>query len=323
MFKLAFLAGLALPLLSFASAAHAVQDSASAAAKGRVTPLNVQVTYALPAAGTKRLTAKGAAITNLILKTPAFTDPHGFSLTRSLKIDPPLDGFGWHPARGEIVMIAQEIDLSASPKPDASGAYMGRLEGPTFRVRLNDLTALYANISDTQALTDALTLPMMRVSERGYPVFRVGLRDVILIAPSGRLPYTQVSKVEYLQSLIDAEAALEAQFGPSSNPKTVDYRRRLAAEKAAMTPVTGAEPACASARLSEIFGDCAAGDAAFYVRLNTDYFRREPGAGSVQLITVSVPVEGRDGHKRLEPKLRLTADSLIDEFIDDGKVNLV
>ena len=42
-------------------------------------------------------------------------------------------------------MIPQMINLEAGAKPDAEGAYMGRLEGPTFQIRFNSLTALYPN----------------------------------------------------------------------------------------------------------------------------------------------------------------------------------
>lgn len=315
MSKLSFLAGVSLPFAAFFSLfAHAdvpAQDPASAAARGRITSLTVQVTYSLPAAETKRLTAKASAAIDQVLQTPALKDPHGFSLTRSLKIDEPLEGFDWHPARAEVVMIAQDIDMSANPKPDANGAYMGRLEGPTFRIGLNNLRALYANISSDQgALKGFLILPMMRVSDQGYPVFRVGLRDVILIAKPGKLPYAPVSKAEYLQSLIQQEEDLHARFGPPSNPRAKAYYDRLLADRAALTPETGAAPACHSARLSQTFGDCSESGADFYVRLNTDYFERGKGAGSLQLLTVSVPVEGRDGHKRLEPKFRDAAGAL-------------
>ncbi len=304
------LAALTLPFVFFTTSTHATQDPASAAAKGRITPLSVQVTYPLPAPQKTQMTAKVSALIDHVLRTPALKDPRGFSLTRSLKIDEPIKGYGWHPARGEVVMIAQDIDLSANPKPDANGAYMGRLEGPSLHIGINNLMALYANVFSDRDANDFLTLPLMRVSQQGYPVFRVGLRDVVLIAKPGKLPYVPVSKAEYLQSLLDAEAKSQAEFGPPTNPRAKAYQEKLFATKASLTAEDGAAPACASSRLSQVFGDCSEADASFYVRLNTDYFERGQGAGSVQMITIEVPVEGRDGHKRLEPRLRDAAGAL-------------
>lgn len=294
-----------------ATAQAASQAPASAAAKGRITPLAVQVTDSrLPPSQSKALTTKLSGIIDQVLQTPPLRDPHGFSLTRSIKIDPPLAGYPWHPARAEVVMIAQEIDLSTQPKPDANGAYMGRLEGPTFRIGINNLAALYSNLSSDDQALSFLNAPQSLRMQQGYPVFRVGMRDVILITPVGKQPYLVVSKAEYLQFLIDEDAAQTAQFGQPTSPRAKAYQARLAAAKTSLTTDTGKDPACASARLSDLFGDCGAADAAPYVRLNTAYFDHNQPQGSVQMVTISTPAEGGHGHPRLEPKFRAAAAAL-------------
>jgi hypothetical protein len=150
--------------------------------QGRITPLSVQVVGA-QAASAKALTPKIGALIDRVLATPPLFQPHGFSLTRSVKIEAPPPGLSPdHPSTAEVVMIAQEIDLGAGAKPDASGAYRGRLEGPTFRIGVNDMTKLYANASwpDDDYAGAVQYLPIQRGTAQGFPVFRAGVRDVIL-----------------------------------------------------------------------------------------------------------------------------------------------
>ena len=80
--------------LAAATPAYAQQSPASAAAKGRVAPLSVQVIGALPQAEVKAFTAKAGTIIDKVLATPALHQPRGFSITRSLTVDsPPSDRF--------------------------------------------------------------------------------------------------------------------------------------------------------------------------------------------------------------------------------------
>lgn len=298
---------LAVAMCVLSPSAHAEQSPASAAAKGRIAPVSLQVTDAnLPGAARKALAAKVEALIGHALATPAFTDPRGFSLTRSIRIHAPLDGMpAAHPARAEAILIAQDIDLESGPKPDASGAYMGRLEGPTFRILVNDLHALYANYSGGgDPARDAQYLPLRMNIVQGFPVFRVGVRDVVLIARPGRLPYTHVTKGEHLQGLIEETQATIARIGGAPHPKMQATLDDQTAALAALSAQERAAPACVSSRLRQVFGDCAAKDATFYVRPNLDYFDRSAPKSSVQLVMISTPAEGGHGHKRLEPKLR-------------------
>lgn len=305
----------ALGLVAFltAGAAEAAQSAASAAAKGRVTPLSVQVTDpAIPPAVRKGLTGKVGAIVDRALATPALADPRGFSIRRSMSIHAPQEGFpGRQPARAEGVLIPQEIDLESGAKPDAAGAYMGRLEGPTFRIFVNDLLALYANSNGgADASQTVQHLPQQVASIQGFPVFRVGIRNVVLVTKPGRLPWTYVTKGEHLQALVDDTratiAGMEGPIHPRLQATLDDQVRQLAS----LGPQDRAAPACVSSRLSQAFGDCAAKGATHYVRPNPAYF--DPGASrdAVQLVMVGAPAEGGNGHPRLEPRLRAAAAAL-------------
>lgn len=287
--------------------AWAEQSTASAAAKGRIAPVSVQVTDPrLPQPARKALTAKVEALMARALTTPAFADPHGFSLTRSIRIHAPLEGMPpAHPARAEAIMIAQDIDLESGAKPDASSAYMGRLEGPTFRIVVNDLHALYANYSGGgDPAREVQYLPSRMTMTQGFPVFRVGVRDVVLIAKPGRRPYVHVTKAEHLQTLIDETRASIAQAGGPPHPKMQATLDEQTAALAALSTQDRAAPACASARLRQYFGDCAEKNATFYVRPNLDYFDKGAPKSAVQLVMISTPAEGGHGHKRLEPRMR-------------------
>lgn len=284
---------LSLALLAGAAPAYAEQSAASAAAKGRVAPLNIQVIGALPPAEVKAFTAKAGAIVEKVLATPTLHQPRGFSITRSLTIDsPPSDLPQANPFVGRATLIPQMLDLEAGAKPDANGAYMGRLEGPTFQIRFNHLTALYAN-NDGGGMEESRYLPQMTLNAQGFPVFRVGIRDVVLVAKPGRKPYVYVTKAEYLQRLA----------------KEIDDPK-IAADLAALTPAERSAPACESSSLRLRFGDCSKQGATYYVRLNPDYFDKGARKGAVQLVAISTPVPGGHGHRILEPKLKAAAGEL-------------
>lgn len=285
---------LAAVALAAASPALADQSPASAAAKGRIAPLSVQVIGALPPAEVKAFTAKAGAIVEKVLATPTLHQPRGFSITRSLTIDsPPSDQPQGQPFLGRATMIPQMIDLEAGAKPDAAGAYMGRLEGPTFQIRFNTLAALYAN-DNGDRIDQPRDLPLKMASIQGFPVFQVGIRQVILIAKPGRQPYRPMTKGEYLQWMA----------------KEIPDDARLAEAQATLTPQQRAAPACASSRLRELFGDCSKSDAIPIVRLNPDYFDKGARKGAIQLVAISTPLGGGHGHKVLEPKLKAAASEL-------------
>ena len=279
--------------LAAASPALAEQSPASAAAKGRIAPFSVQVIGALPPAEVKAFTAKAGTIVDKVLATPTLHQPRGFSITRSLTIDsPPSDQPQGQPFLGRVTMIPQMIDLEAGAKPDAAGAYMGRLEGPTFQIRFNNLAAIYPN-DNGDRLDQPRDLPLKMAQVQGFPVFQVGVRQVILVAKPGRQPYQPMTKGQYLDWLA----------------KEIPGDTRLAPTRAALTGPQLAAPACASSRLRELFGDCAKG-AAPYVRLNPSYFDKGARKGAIQLVAISTPIPGGHGHKILEPKLKAAAAEL-------------
>jgi len=291
--------------------AHAEQSAASAAAKGRVAPVSVQVTDpTLPAPARKAMTTKVEALMGRALATPPFNDRRGFSLTRTVRIHAPQDGMPkTHPAVAQAIMIAQEIDLESGAKPDANGAYMGRLEGPGFHIHVNNLFALYANYAGGDP-ADVQYLPLTQGTVQGFPVFRVGVRDVVLVTKPGREPWVHVTKGEYLRKLVAETRASIAEVAGTPHPKMQQTLDQQTAALAALSPRDQAAPACASSRLRQFFGDCAARDATFYVRPNLDYFDKGAPKTAVQLVAVSTSAEGGHGHPRLEPKLRAAAAAL-------------
>lgn len=281
-------------LAAAASSAHAEQSAASAAAKGRVAPLGVQLIGQQSAAETKAFTTKASAIIDKALSTPTLNQPRGFSITRSLTIDtPPSEQPQSNPYIGRATMILQMIDIEGGSKADASGAYMGRLEGPGMNIRFNNLAAIYANSGGGGGMSEPRYLPMKMQAIQGFPVFKVGLNQVIVVAKPGRLPYVPMTKAEYLQHL-----ATEI-----DDPK-------LAADLAALSPAERNAPACVSSRLSQRFGECAEKDATYYVRLNPNYFDKGARKGAIQLVTISTPIPGGHGHKILEPKLKAAASEI-------------
>lgn len=307
------LLAVAVTALTPALPAVAEQSAASAAAKGRVTPMSVQVTSPnIPAAQTKALTAKAEAIQQRALSTPALADPRGFSISRSLRIHAPSDGMPAHyPAVSEATMIPQMLDLEAGAKPDASGAYMGRLEGPTFRVHINNFNALFANATgwSDRPLSDFREMPMQQGVAMGLPVYRVGIRDVILITKPGREPFVRVTKGEWLQRRVDETRADIVKMGGTPHPTMASILSDFETALGSLSPQERAAPACASSRIRQHFGDCAAG-ASHYVRINPDFFDRTLPKGSVQMVAISTPVGGGHGHKILEPKLRAAAAAM-------------
>lgn len=279
--------------LAMAAPAHAQQSPASAAAKGRVAPLSVQVIGALPPAEVKAFTAKAGAIIDKVLATPTLHQPRGFSITRSLTIDsPPSEQPQGQPFLARATMIPQMVNLEAGAAPDADGTYMGRLEGPTFQIRFNTLAALYAN-DNGDRLDQPRDLPMKMTAIQGFPVFQVGIRQVILIAKPGRLPYRPMTKGEYLDWLakeIPGDTRLGADPGGASSATARGPGLRQFA------------PARVVRRLRRRRGP--------YVRLNPEYFDKGVRKGAIQLVAISTPIPGGHGHKILEPKLKAAASEL-------------
>lgn len=299
-------------LAAVAAPASAQQSAASAAAKGRVAPLFLQVVDpSLPAPARKAFVAKVEGLIGRVLATPALAEPRGFSLTRSIAIRDPQKGLpASHPARAAALIVAQEIDLERGGKaPDASGAYMGSGEGPSFRILVNDLMAPYANYVSGEAAAQIQPLPPQVGVAQGFPVYRVGLRDMVMVTKPGREPFVRVSKAEYLQHLVDESRALIAEMTAAPHPKMLEQLQRRTAALAALSPQERQAPACASNCGREHLGDCSGPQATFWVRPNVDYFDKGAPRSAVQLVAISTPNLGI-GHPRLDPRLRAAAAAL-------------
>lgn len=79
--------------------------------------------------------------------------------------------------------------------------------------------------------------------------------------------------------------------------------------KASLT-AGGAARACASSRLSQVLGERNEPSAPFNLKPNIDFFQHGSSAGTLQMITIAVPIKRRGGHTRLEPMFRKAAADL-------------
>lgn len=151
---------------------------------------------ALPPAEVKAFTAKAGTIVDKVLATPTLHQPRGFSTTRSLTIDsPPSEQPQGQPFLGRVTMIPQMTNWRPGPSRTRP-APIGRLEGPTFQIRFNNLAAIYPN-DNGDRLDQPRDLPLKMASIQGFPVFQVGIRQVILIAKPDRQPYAPMTKGQY------------------------------------------------------------------------------------------------------------------------------
>lgn len=287
------------------------QSAASAAARGRVAPSNVQwVDPTLSSADRKTILAKTEALFGRALATPAFAGPYGFSLARSVFVRPPQPGLPpSHPARVEASFTAQQIDIEGGSTADASGAYAGRGEGPSFRFYVNDLMALYVSYHGGDAFADVHYLPPQIGTLQGFPVFEVGPRDIVLISKADRRPYVYVTKAQHLGAQLSEMRAALARQGDAAHPRLRALVPRLEAEWAALGPAEREAPACVSSR-GETFADCRAPNPVYRVRPNPEYFDKGVAKSAVQLVAISLPSSRGVGHPQLDPKLRAAATAL-------------
>jgi hypothetical protein len=314
---LRFLAPILAPVFApiFAAAlAFAAPALAQAPLPGRTPPTKV---LAFDSRLTKADTARLAADADRLLfapllATPALQDPHGFSVVRSLSIKPPAFGLprtGPSAVRGNVLL--QPVDPARGSRPDPSGAYNGVGEGPAIEFTLNDPTALFATAGAEETRPEFLELDLGRPARAGFPVLRLGLRDVLVIAKPGRTPYRLVTRAELLERQIGDRAQTLAQLGPAAAPVLRQAQASQQAELAALAPDQRAAPACVGGDHARgTFSACNDRGARHLVAIDPAYFDPALPKTAIQLITLSVQAAGRDELSPLTPRTRAAVDSL-------------
>lgn len=290
------LLSLALPLLAV-HMAHAAQDAASAQAPGQVSFGSDVVNPQVPARERAALVARGKAVAELLLATPALREPRGFALNGYVRVDffrdsVRVDGDPF-PISGSLLL--RKIDLRSGAKPDAQGRYPGHGEGPAVKFKINDLLGLYGNNAASGGQRGGhFQLPVGALTRDADGVYRFeqGLQRVVVIAAPGRDPFLPLTQQDYLQGLI-AELYPD---GRDPAPHPGKGLAALQAELAALSPEQRRAPACSGGRGRGWLSNCAARGASALVRPNLDYFDRSKPRGTPQLITLTValPWVGQD-----------------------------
>ncbi len=304
----------AVGLLAAAASARAEQDPESARAPGRVGPASIELRDSrVPQAQARAMAAEVDGLLGRLLATPALADPHGFAISRKVILVPPRPGMpDWHPSAAEAMLLARSISVHGGSRADASGAWSGVGEGPTLQLTVNDLGALYVwpeeGEDDRPKFFELTNAPDER---DGFPVLHFRSRDHVVIARPGRRPYRHVTKQEVLEREIGDYRKIVDDLGGNAAPRLLETLGRLEAELAALSPAGRAEPACQDgSRRQGLFTDCAKVGAHFVVAVDPDYFDPARPRTAIQLITISAPSEGAQGHPTLSPLLREAMEQL-------------
>ncbi|MDQ7812600.1 hypothetical protein, partial [Brevundimonas sp.] len=127
----------------------------------------------------------------------------------------------------------------------------------------------------------------------------------VVVARPGRRPYRHVTKQEVLDREIGDYRKIVDDLGGNAAPRLLETLGKLEAELAALSPAGRAEPACQDgSRRQGLFTDCAKVGAHFVVAVDPDYFDPARPKTAIQLVTISAPSEGAQGHPTLSPILR-------------------
>ena len=284
--------------------AIAQQSAADAMLRGQVTFSSDVVNPDIKTKDKPAMTAKGKAAGDLVLATPALTDPKGFAINWSTRVGfqhegmPKTDPF---PVKGFI--LVREINTSDGSKPDKEGRYSGAGEGPSLKFSINDLHAFYSgNIEAMNPATGAFDLPATAKWENGAMIFQQNNDTVMVIGRADRAPFRHVTREEFINELI-AELYPD---GTDPYSKPGKGLSALKAELAEMTPADRASPACRGGKevKNRWLTSCGDEGSYFQVKANHDYFDRTKPHVSTQLVTYRVSGHRVGGAKREGDVLR-------------------
>lgn len=268
--------------------AIAQQTAADALLRGQVTYSSDVVNQDIKAKDKPAMSAEGKAAGDIVLATPALTDPKGFAINWSTRVAfqhdgmPKTDPF---PVKGHILVRA--INTSDGSKPDKSGRYSGAGEGPTLKFSINDMHAFYSgNIEAMEPATGEFDLPAAVKWKNGAMTFQQNNDTVMVVGRADVAPFRHVTREEYINGLI-AELYPD---GTDAYSKPGKGLSALKAELAEMTPAERASPACRGGKetRNRWLTSCADKGSHFKVKANHDYFDKSKPRVSTQLVTYRV-----------------------------------
>jgi hypothetical protein len=278
--------------------AIAQQTAADAALPGQVNYSFDVVNQDIKAKDKPVMTAKGKAVGDLVVATPALANPKGFAINWSTRVGFQQDGMPKtdpFPVKGHV--LVREVDTSDGSKPDKQGRYSGSGEGPSLKFTLNDMHAFHwGNIEATDAPTAFYDLPASVKWENGMTTFEQHNDTVMVIGRKDHAPFLHVTREEFINGLIKELYP----DGVDARPKPGKGLEALKAELAEMTPADRASPACRNGK--EIKGrwltSCNDPGSHYKVRANLDYFDKSKPRVSTQLVTFRVSGHWVGGAKK-------------------------
>jgi hypothetical protein len=286
--KLALPVALALTVAAATAPAWSVQDAASAAVPGQVNFKSDVVHPQIRAAEKPVMIAEGRAVGEAVVSRPALSGLRGYAIDWSVRVALQQQGMSPadpYPVRGFVLIRKVNLAARPAPQPDAQGRYPGEGEGPTLKFTVNDPFAWYwGNIEGAEPTPAqaAFDLPGSARWENGQMTVKTNGETTLVIGRTDRAPYVQMTREEYLRSLL-AE---------------LPGNTALQAELAELSAAERASPACRGGReiSRHMLTACTDPGSTYKVRVNPDYFDRTKPRTSTQLITFRVgdPAVGED-----------------------------
>jgi hypothetical protein len=278
--------------------AIAQQTAADAALPGQVNYSSDVVNQDIKAKDKPAMSAKGKAVGDLVLATPALASPKGFAINWNTRVGFQQDGMPKtdpFPVKGQV--LVREVDTSDGSKPDKQGRYSGSGEGPSLKFTLNDMHAFYSgNIEATDAPTAFYDLPASAKWENGTMTFEQNNDTVLVVGHKDRAPFLHVTREEFINGLIKELYP----DGTDTYSKPGKGLSALKAELAEMTPDQRASPACRNGKevKNRWLTSCNDPGSHFKVRANLDYFDKSKPRVSTQLVTFRVSGHWVGGAKK-------------------------
>lgn len=263
----------------------------------------------LGAAEGKQLITRVEKMLEVALRAPPLHEPRGMSLHPAISVGAPPDHAAkHHPVLVRTTVLALPIHLEdkQSVQDKKTGAWKGTGEGPLLHLHFNDLGAFLSNATlDLSNPDEFLNAPQKVAEVRGFPVYAVGGKEVLLISKRDALPWQPFPVERYFQLRISetkkglAEAQEEL---ASADEATKPYLEKANAERRALlgalekelsqlSPAQRQAGACQSARFqrgraTDLDFTCAPGSTPLAV-LNQDVFTRSAPKGSLQFLTLT------------------------------------
>jgi hypothetical protein len=286
--------------------AIAQQTAADALLAGQVNFSSDIVNQDIKAKDKPIMVARGRAVGEAIVSTPALANPKGMAINWNVRVAFQQDGMPKtdpYPVRG--FALIRKISTKDGSKPDKDGRYSGAGEGPSLKFTLNDPFAFYdGNIEGMNPATGAFDLPADAKWENGAMTFRSRSSNdaIAVIGRTDRAPFRHVTREEFINDLI-------AELYPDGADKYSKPGKGLAAlkaELAEMSPADRASPACRNGKEkpNRWLTSCNDPGSHYKVKMNHAYFDTAKPRASTQLITFRVQANWVGEDKQEGDRLR-------------------